>query len=210
MNTPKTIQGTFTNFWIQTHDLLMFMVSLNDEKWHWGFHLSANLDGSRDNILVKGAMWQIHYNKLSEQLGLIASGKAVSSREVVWDNLGECSEIWREIQFLWRRASECWNATCFWMMSMWKEVTWAVSSTTLNSFLFISLFSSQSLRDTLRDLTEYVKGLKGLFGSSRVMHNHIYWKQMNPITTHQSRVLLLLCGWKCSSLEDENLEGRRI
>lgn len=73
---------------------------------------------------------------------------------------------------------------------MWKEVIWAVRwpSTMLNSF-FILL---PVIQVTLRDLAEQVKGLKEMFGSSRGVHNHIYRKQMDPITSHQSK--LLLCG----------------
>lgn len=39
MNTPKIIQETFTGSWIQTHEFLMFMVSVNGENLQWIFQL---------------------------------------------------------------------------------------------------------------------------------------------------------------------------
>lgn len=57
MNTPKIMQEIFPDFWIQTHEVLRVMVSVNDEKLHWRFQFGANVDGSGDNLLVKRALW---------------------------------------------------------------------------------------------------------------------------------------------------------
>lgn len=138
------------------------------------------------------------------------------------DYLEGWSEIWIEIQINGVMAASPVSLKKSWWMlfmllisSIWIEVILGSKLVfNLRNYFFLLFFFFMLLLSLIQrhriifgNLTEYVKGLNGLFGSSRVMHNHICWKHVNPITTPQCKFLLLFCGWKYSDLVDEKSEG---